>query len=233
MRDDKTKTVVYTATREMYENLAICVRSLLKNGNVDEVYLVLENYDKKLMALCPGKVVVICARDQLIFPEYGVNYHSRWTYMALMKAAMHRLPDFKDKDRVLVLDCDTLVEEDLSPLWKMDLTDYYFAMVRQRSDGRNGDFSADAPYFNTGVMMCNLDELRDGKGDEIINRLNTHYYEYPEQDCINKLCRGKIKELPGRYNYCEFNIQDSKCIIRHYAANKNWTNTAQARAYEE
>lgn len=226
-----SRIVAYTATRNIYENLAVCVRSLLKNGNVDTVCLFIEDDNSKLLAFDPTKVIKVNAKEQRIFTERGVNYNSRWTYMTMLKAAMHRI--LPQESKVLVLDCDTIVERDLSPLWDIDLTSYYFAMVKQKSDGRNGDFMGDADYFNAGVMMCNLDKLRDGKGDEIINALNTHYYEYPEQDCINKLCKGGIKELSGRYNFCEFTIDDDECVIRHFAANKNWRKTVWAREYED
>lgn len=222
------KIVGYAATRNIYRNTAACIKSVLKNGNIDKVIVLSE--DDCFPYMLGSRVLNLNVSEQTYFNQAGPNAIKRWTWMALMKAAFSKL--FPSLDRILFLDSDTIVEHGISDLWDLDMTEYYFAAVPQTSDGRGGRFMTGA-YFNTGAMMCDLKKLRqDGKDDCLINALNTVDYEFPEQDCINKLCEGKILPLPGRYNVCDFTVPDTQCYIRHFAAHGEWVNTTYFREYE-
>lgn len=216
------KTVVYLATKNLYPSASVCINSLRKNGNVDEVFILTEGGFHK------DGVTEIDVSGQTFFPIDGMNYNTRWTWMALMKTAMTEI--FPDKDKVLILDCDTIVEKDISSLWEYDLD--YYGMARQHGDGRNGMFTT-GYYFNAGVMMCNLNKLRDGTEAEIRRRLNEKKYTYPEQDCINEVCKDHITTLPGRYNSCQFVLQDSDIVIRHFAACPEWVSGYFYKLYEK
>ena len=131
--------------------------------------------------------------------------------MILLRAAFTKL--FPHLDRILSLDCDTIVNDNISDLWDIPLDNYYIAGVKEpkKSKGRK-------IYINTGVLLFNLKKLReDGKDDEAIRDLNTYYRFYPEQDCFNDLFSGKILELPSDYNvnnYSRSNCKSLKIILR-------------------
>ena len=216
------KTVVYLATKNLYSSASVCINSLQKNGNADEIFILTEGGFKK------DGVTEIDVSGQTYFSLDGENANTRWTWMCLMKTAMTEI--FPDKGKVLILDCDTIVEKDISPMWEFDI-DYYGA-CRQYDDGRNGMFTQNY-YFNAGVLMCNLKKLRDGTEAEIRRRLNGRKYTYPEQDCINEVCRDHITTLPSRFNYCPFTLPDGEIAIRHFAACKEWVNGYFYRKYEE
>lgn len=225
------KAVAYCATRNLYSNMAVCVRSVLKNGNIDKVYLLIEDdifpYD------LGGKVQSVNVSGQTYFPPDGINYNCEWTYMALMKCALSKV--FPRLDRIIVLDCDTIVSGDLSRLWDIDMTDYYYAAVPQISTTVPYVFACqkDVTYINAGLLMCNLKKLRkDKKDDEIISAINSKKYRWVEQDCISDLCRGTILPLKSRYNSCAFTPTDMDVVVRHFAAQDNWRNTVFARSYE-
>ena len=116
--------------------------------------------------------------------------------MVLIRAAYTKI--FPDLERILSIDMDTVVNENVSDLWDLDLTDYYIAAVEEH------DLSIEeGSYFNMGVAMLNLKKIRDdGKDDEMINALNTYWYRYKEQDCFNEFFRGHALILPSDYNYC-------------------------------
>lgn len=215
------RTVVYAATRNLYPNVVPCMNSVLLNGNIDEVILLIE--DDQFPTPLPANVRTINVSGQPLFDRNGPNARKRWTYMVLLKAALSKiLPRY---DKVLFLDCDTIVENDISALWDIDLRGYYYAAVPQTDDGRDGQFTKGA-YFNAGVLMCNLAELRvDYKDNEIINALNAHNYEFCEQDAITQLCEGRIYPLLGRYNVCQFTTPDTETYILHFAAEGGWVNS--------
>ena len=215
------KTVVYLATKNLYKNASVCINSLLQNGNVDEVFILTEGGFYK------EGVTEIDVSGQTFFPRDGENANTRWTWMCLMKTAMTDI--FPDKDKVLILDCDTIVEKDLSPMWEYDI-DYYGA-VKQFDDGRQNHFTT-GYYFNAGVLLCNLKKLRDGTETRIRKALNEKRYDFPEQDAINEICKDHITVLPSRYNHCQFMPLDDEIVIRHFAAFPNWVNGYWFEKYE-
>ena len=224
------RVAVYGATREIYRNVVPCINSLFVNSDFSKVVLLIEDDDFPYPL--PLSVQTINVSQQPWFDRTGPNATKRWTWMVLMKAAMSKL--FPEQDRILCLDCDTLVEDNISQIWDEDLDGCYYAAVRQPTDGRDGRFSDGAPYYNCGVLLCNLSALRDGKEDEIIASLNGREWEFCEQDAINALCAGKIKELPGRYNVSNFTVPDDrgKVCIRHFAAWPDWRKSPDARKYD-
>lgn len=227
------KAVAYCGTRNLYKNMAMCVKSCLQNGNVDRIYLLIE--DDTFPYDLGDKVVVKNVSGQTYFPPSGVNYNCEWTYMVLMKCALSKV--FPRLDRILMLDCDTLVEHDLSELWELDMTDYYYAAVPQTRTTYPSPYDKqpeDFIYINAGSLFCNLKKLRkDKKDDEIIASINSNKYRWAEQDCISELCQGHIKVLSGRWNQCDFTPTDHLATyIRHFAANKWWPNTTFGRRYE-
>ena len=114
--------------------------------------------------------------------------------MILMRAALSKL--FPQYDVILSLDVDTIINENISDLWNIDLTNYYLAAVSEPCKCKDNFIS-----INMGVALINLKKMRDDhKDDEIIKKLNEKEYDYPEQDCISELCQGFIYELNPEYN---------------------------------
>ena len=217
------KTVVYLATKNLYRQAAACINSCLQNGNIDEVFILTEGG----FPYYSFRVHEIDVSGQTFFPKDSMNVNTRWTWMCLMKTAMTEI--FPDKERILILDCDTIVEHDISSLWNLDID--YYAMARQYDDGRQGRFTQNY-YFNAGVLMCNLKKLRDGTEKRIRKVLNEKKYDYPEQDAINEICKDHITVLPSRYNTCQFTHLDDVIYIRHFAAFGDWVKGYWFEKYE-
>jgi len=49
--------------------------------------------------------------------------------MVLLRAAYTKI--FPQLDRILSIDMDTIVNENISNLWELDLTEYYIAAVEE------------------------------------------------------------------------------------------------------
>lgn len=213
-----TKAVVYAASKEIYHMVKPALNSLLWNGNIDRVYILAE--DERLGFTIPDCVDIINVSDQTFFRKDGPNYKSRWTYMSLMKAALPKL--FPEFDRILWLDVDTMVAQDISDLWKIRMDDYYVAGAREIIQSNVFGYT----YVNVGVLMMNLRKLREyGKDDELICALNNRKFDYPDQDCINEYCIGKVYELPNDYNINLYTGIRGNVKIRHFAGEKwDWFN---------
>lgn len=218
------KCAVYAATRNMYDRLIPSLKSLLINSEVEKVYMLIE--DDVFPGELPKEVECINVSGQKYFRGMGPNNVYPWAYMCMMRAALYKvLPDI---DAVLSLDVDTIIDGDISGLWKFTLDDYYFAAVAEPDRCEEGK-----PYTNTGVALFNLAKLRDGKGDEIINALNWRRYFILEQDCLNELCRGAIGLLPSIYNASEFTAPCDNPAIVHYAGIRDWDDIPLVQKYKD
>lgn len=206
------KVAVYTGTRNLYPEMVSAVKSLLIHSDVDEIWLFIE--DDEFPYELPKNVKIKNVSSQKYFKPDGPNMKSKFTYMAMMRAALYK--EFPKLDRILALDVDTLANDDVSSLWDVDLgDDYYLAAVREPARSWRDDI-----YVNIGVALYNLEKLRDGKGDEVVKALNEGNYTYLEQDVFNQKCKGKILEIGSEYNATNYTEPTNHPKIVHYAGMK-------------
>ena len=218
------KTAAYFGTRNVYEAMIPAVNSLVWNTKVERVVLFIEDdeFPYPMPEICEARNL----SGQTVFRKTGPNFTSKWTYMSMMRVALPSL--LPEEDRVLYLDIDTIVEEDISELWDLNLDDYYFAAVREPEKSRK-----DFDYINAGVMMMNLKKMRDGLAKEIIGLLNRSFYPCKEQDLYSEKCQGKILLLPGDYNVSEYTELPLHFKILHFAAvpTAQWYKYPEVRKY--
>lgn len=112
-------------------------------------------------------------------------------------------------DKVLYLDCDILINQDISEIQDIDITNYYAAGV---IDGPNIELNyiqnqqwSDIldTYFNAGVLLFNLYLIRQHSIQRcyiqnLLKYQNTIKFE--DQDIIN-LTLNKILSIPKEYNW--------------------------------
>lgn len=207
------KVAVYTGTRNLYPEMVPAVKSLLIHSDVDEIWLFIE--DDEFPYELPKNVKIKNVSGQKYFKPDGPNMKSKFTYMAMMRAALYK--EFPKLDRILALDVDTLANDDISSLWDVDLgDDYYLAAVREPARSWRDDI-----YVNIGVALYNLEKLRDGMGDEVVKALNEGNYTYLEQDVFNQKCKGKILEIGSEYNATNYTEPTNHPKIVHYAGMKH------------
>ncbi len=149
--------------------------------------------------------------------------------------------------KALYLDCDLIINGNISSLFTIDLNDYASGAV---FDGGTDDirtynrlkYSSGNGYFNAGVLLMNLEYWRI---NNVMESLFSFIKEHPErlmfwdQDAINSVLAGKIKRLPFKYNmtdpFYQINpplrqeyldeIEQARLnpVILHFAtANKPW-----------
>ena len=121
------KIVVYMGDERIYPMLVSSCKSLLYHTQVDRVVFLIDTPTFPLELPQNGIIQTLNVHDQTIFRPHGPNYHAHYGYMTLMRAALSKL--FPDEDTVLLLDPDTVVVDDISPIWSYDISDYYFAAV--------------------------------------------------------------------------------------------------------
>ena len=221
------RAAVYSGTRNVYQDMLTSAKSLLIYSNVDKIYFLIE--DDQFPYDLPKEIECINVSHQTYFRADGPNFSSPWTYMILMRLALSKI--FPQLDIILSLDMDTIVNENISELWNLDLGDNYFAAAIEPIKSTDTFLS-----INAGVMLINLKKLReDKKDDELINALNTKEYKFPEQDCITELCQNHILILPPDYNMndsVDYKNAHFRRII-HYAGLKEWRKYGLVKKYQQ
>lgn len=210
------KAAAYMGTRNLYKQMMVAAKSLIFNSDVDKVYLLIE--DDEFPYELPDIVETRNVSNQPYFDPQGPNYKSQYTYMVMMKCALFK--EFPDLDRILSLDVDTIVDKDISDLWNTRMDDFYFAAVKEPAQSTERFV-----YTNFGVVLFNLEKLRDGKGDEMIHILNTQHHRWVEQDTSNLLCQCYICELAPEYNVNPWTNMSVTPKIKHFAGRNDWDNT--------
>ena len=149
------------------------------------------------------------------------------------------LPHLLDVPRLIYLDCDVLVFRDLSRLFDLELSPGKVLAAVPDSEtlslAQDCQTIADAmglpaegAYFNCGMMLMNLDELRKQdffeQAVEFLNRKSA--YRFWDQSAINFLLYGQIDELPEYWNRASWRFDaqqnnDLDCVL-HYTTSAPW-----------
>ena len=178
------------------------------------------------------------------FPVYEKRYPVE-IYFRIF--ATKYLPE--NVDKVLYLDADTIVINELKELYDTDFEGNYFIAathIRKLLHKFNEirlDIKEDEPYINTGVLLINLDELRKRDVEkEVIEYINKNktILMLPDQDIISSIYGGKIKLIDGlKYNlgdrsFNAYNLRNpnnqinlkwvckNTVVIHYYGRNKPW-----------
>lgn len=111
--------------------------------------------------------------------------------------------------RVLYLDCDTVVMDDLASLWQTPLDGLYLAAVANVLEERVKDWPQalglppQAFYFNSGVLLFNLDQMRtDGMTEKLVafGREQAARLRWPDQDALNAVLGRQCQFVHPRWN---------------------------------
>ena len=242
------RVVVYASTRNQYDKMETAAKSLLLNNIIDKVYFLTE--DEDYPNYLPSCITAINVEPivENYFNKDGPNFNSDWSYMTLLRLTLYDL--FPEHNTVLYLDTDTLVINDISELFDIDLTEYYCAGVPDECIGRvdmhvlKKDLGPDpyallvrtpyvfGDYYNAGVMLLNLRALRDGTGKNMIRMINTEPLQFKDQDAINISCRNKILRLPSDYNAAPMTAGTTNPKILHLSKANNVYNKSLWLSYE-
>jgi len=113
--------------------------------------------------------------------------------------------------RILYLDSDILVIQSLRPLWEIDMKGALLGAVGdggikamiERKDPRHAALPRVKNYFNSGVMVLDLDLYRTGKlAEHSMEFMRLHpNTPYSDQDALNASCADRWHPLDTRWNY--------------------------------
>lgn len=162
------------------------------------------------------------------------DYYSISIYYRMFIPSM-----FSELPRAVYLDSDIVLCDDVAKLYFTDIGDNLLGAVTDESVitvpvfcdyvKRQIGVESESEYFNSGVLLMNLDGMREEKIEEIFIQLLLAYNfntVAPDQDYLNFLCRGRVHYLDAGWNKHAIpgrDIDESELHLVHYNMfNKPW-----------
>lgn len=144
-------------------------------------------------------------REMLVGANMDTNY-TPYIFLRLFADEIKEIPD-----KVLYLDADIVVYDDLKDLYNIDISDYDFAASKDYF----GRWFIDYRYLNSGVLLMNLKRMRkDGTLAKCRKMCVEQKMLLPDQTALNLMCRKKLY-LPRKYNEQKERKEDT--VIRHFS----------------
>ncbi|MDR2828446.1 MAG: glycosyltransferase family 8 protein [Acholeplasmatales bacterium] len=153
------------------------------------------------------------------------DYYSKTTYYRLF------IPNiFLEYEKAIYLDCDVVLNEDIVNMFNIELNDNLLAAVSDEAVSLVPEFRAYTQnhlgihytkYFNAGVLLMNLEQLRKYNFEtKFIDCINNYKFRVAQdQDYLNVICKDRVLYLPLNYNKMPFpslDITEDNVKIVHY-----------------
>ena len=209
--------VIYFGSREIYRDFETAIRSLLAHNPDARVYTLTEDPDP--FYDLPVRNIVWDASKYF----NDTNLGTKWKQFGPIRAAFTKILPL---DRVISIDCDTIVRGSLEELWTMDLQGCHVAMVREELMSRY----LGRPYWNNGICVMDLKRIRaDGVDDRMIGELNARPHQFVGQDVMQMFLR--VLDLDSRWNASKFTAPCEDPVILHYADRTDWRELDEVRRW--
>jgi len=205
--------IVYASDENYAQHMAVSMVSLFENNReADEIriFVVANEISGRTIARLKNLETKYGRTIEIIdFTEYKnqLRLNMEWPISVSSYSRLF-LPEMlpADCDRVIYLDCDTVVCDSLAELWRIDLRSSYVAGVIDcvlPQFKTSVGLDEDEKYFNTGVLLIDLKKWREDdiqqKFMQFIDRKQGRVSHH-DQGTINGVLHGRITELHPKYN---------------------------------
>ncbi len=221
--DEDFIPITFSSSDYFVPYLAITIESLLANGNKNINYDLIV-FNKDISEQSKHMLEKVCSQDNVsirfinvekIFKKlnlYTPGHVTIETYFRLV------IPIFmRDYDKILFLDSDLLIQDDIKKLYDIDITNYAVAAaVECLMSALLGIYGKDAVkymydklhlknadyYFQAGVMLMNIKYFNNNNcSKKLLNMVSNFNYNIVDQDALNELLNDKIMWLSNEWNY--------------------------------
>lgn len=185
---------LFNTNRDIEEIEAYVIADNISYDNKKKLKEIADLFNRKIIFLKPPVL------DEKIVVKGTLNVS---TYYRLKMASI--LPAGINK--ILYLDCDTLVRGNLNELWNTNVEDFLLAGVTDTT-GKNSRLSIELDrediYVNAGVLLINLKRWRE---EEVENKFldylkqKKYIVEFNDQGVINHICSKKTILINPKYNF--------------------------------
>lgn len=214
--------IAMCCTKNWYIHLATELYALFKHNKVKKVYLFIEDDGIPYITDKRVKFINVNNLEEYVLPS-SPNYNTKYSKLSYLRCYFSKV---LKEDKILYLDADTLVVDNIEDLWNIDLGDNVIAGIHEGGEWSNHLFTygLDDTYINSGVLVMDLKKIREERlDDSMLYLLNNNKYWFPDQDVINLVCRNRITYVSNMYNSTETTgFRDDAKIIHYIRGNKGW-----------
>ena len=207
--------IVFASDDNYAQHIAVVIASIMAKTK-EEVcfYVINDNISKNKIEKLKNtadtfkaQIEFITVSEDKFINVYLSGHVSKAAYFRLALADI--LPN--DIEKVIYLDVDLLVFDDINKLWQIDLKNLPLAAVPDygimasvrlcKQKKQVIGLPVGEKYFNSGVLVVNLKEWRkEDYTKQILEIINNNQFPHHDQDALNKLFMHKWKELELRWN---------------------------------
>ena len=161
------------------------------------------------------------------------DYYSSTIYYRIFIGSL-----FPEYHKAVYIDSDVVLLDDIANLYNTDLEGNIIGAIPDGvvHDSKKlqdyvevNDGVENKKYFNSGVLVIDLDKFRETRVEERFVRILTKYNcdtIAPDQDYLNILCKDKVKYLPLSWDkmpdYCEHLDEKDLHLIHYNMFRKPW-----------
>lgn len=207
---NEKKTIVFSSDNNYAQHLGVALQSLLENNRSlsFQVYILTTDIHQSHIRhweeiaapyVCELNIIDI---NEKTFENLQMGRWGKAMYYRLL------IPELIEESKVLYLDVDIVVNGPVHEIFETDISSSYLAAVEAilsdtTSRKRHLNMAPEAKYFNSGVMLLNLDKWRKDK----INKKLESFLQFhtqlksPDQDALNAVINGQWVPLHLKYNY--------------------------------
>lgn len=246
MNENKIKIPIFFAVDDGYiPFLAVTIQSIKENSSDNYIYdlkilytSISNNNINRIKSLQTYNLKIEFVNlnyyiDSIKDKLYTRDYYSKATYFRLF------LPNlYPQYDKVIYLDSDIILNADVAELYNIDIKDNLIGAVPDEIVSFTPIFreyvekvvgvSSYKHYFNAGVLIMNLKELRDYNFQEKFLYLleRTTFSVAQDQDYLNRICKGRVYLIDLTWNKMpvgrkSISNQDIK-LVHYNFAYKPW-----------
>ena len=199
---EKIIPIVFACNDNVADICSVSIASIIKNSNKNYNYEIsifqtrLSNiHIENLQNMSKENVRIKCVD----ISEY-INFEDFYETQKYPFEMYYRLyiPLILDYSKVIYLDCDTIVVDDIAKLYEESLDNEAMGMVI------NFDCYLNTKHidYNSGVVLMNCRDFENMQiREKCKSLLETNRYKFPDQTALNIAAKGKIKTLDPQYNY--------------------------------
>lgn len=186
----------------------VAITSVIMNNSNCKIFILGNNLSPKSFSLLKTfKQVEILDCAKYISEYKSINQTRHVSYSALLKFFIPEI--FQNLEKILYLDSDIIVQKDLTELYNTDIQNYYAAVIKDTITLLNKphmqNIECSGIYFNSGVMLLNLDKMRDDNiKDKLLDYRLNRTNNFMDQDAFNAVIGKQVKYISYKYNFLNY-----------------------------
>ena len=238
--------IVLIADQAYTEQLTVTMKSIMYHNKSVDFYIINQGIMtdwfrkvRRVAKILGGAVYSIPFDTEKISCKLGISNHS-----SLIAYVKYFIADLVDREKVLYIDSDTVINGDLKSIFSIDLSGFPVAAVRD-IDGS----------YNTGVLLIDIAKWRELSISEqcleICSNKKNEQLELEDfknsQSIFNQLFQDNCLELAKRYNVQvgydlvafynnwqeHFNLEYDPIVIHYTTNRKPWNSSVSYRFREK